>query len=124
MRSTFERRNTGGIYAAFRYTSRCLFQKAKPAWPGIVSLMSLAAAAVCVSQVAQASQVIATVTGTVNYGTDRSGAFGFAPGSSLAGQPFTITYVIDDTKGQQGLYSSNGAALSTYCVGLAELRQR
>jgi hypothetical protein len=38
--------------------------------------------------------------------------------------PFTITYIIDDTKAQQGLYSSNGAALSTYCVGLAELRQR
>jgi hypothetical protein len=80
MRSTFERGNTGGICAAFRYTSRRFFRKPKPAW--ILLLMSMASAALCVSHAAQANQVIATVTGTLNYGTNRSGAFGFAPGTS------------------------------------------
>jgi hypothetical protein len=115
MRSTFERSNTGTIRSTFRRTSRRLLRSARPARAGIASLMSIAAAALCVPEVAQANQVIATITGTVNYGTDRSGAFGFAPGASLAGQPFTITYIIDDTKGQQGVYSSsNGSPYGSY----------
>ena len=56
--------------------------------------------------VALASMIQATITGTVSAGVDGTVAgstpvFGFAPGTSLAGQAFTLTYTFDDTIGQQ-----------------------
>jgi len=56
--------------------------------------------------VALASMIQATITGTVSAGVDGTVAgstpvFGFAPGTSLAGQAFTLTYTFDDTEGQQ-----------------------
>ncbi len=53
---------------------------------------------------AQASTVTATITGTVAYGTDYSGVFGFAPGTDLTGMSFTLVFTFDDTKGQEFFY--------------------
>jgi hypothetical protein len=54
----------------------------------------------------RAQQAIATITGTVYTGTDGmsgkgSSVFGFAPGTSLAGQTFTLNFSFDGSKGQQ-----------------------
>ena len=56
--------------------------------------------------VALASMIQATITGTVSAGVDGTSGgstpvFGFAPGTSLVGQAFTLTYTFDDTEGQQ-----------------------
>jgi hypothetical protein len=52
---------------------------------------------------AQAAQVIVTITGTVSSGSN--GYFNgdgtiFRPNYLIAGEPFTLTYTFDDTKGQ------------------------
>jgi hypothetical protein len=55
--------------------------------------------------VALASMIQATITGIVSAGVDGTAGsapvFGFAPGTSLVGQAFTLTYTFDDTEGQQ-----------------------
>jgi hypothetical protein len=50
---------------------------------------------------AVASTVTVTITGTVFSGEDYSGVFGFAPSTDLHGQPFSLVYTFDDTKGAQ-----------------------
>jgi Lipase (class 3) len=108
MRSTLAQ--TVAHESAFRRSSRRLVESVKPARTGVASLMSIAAAALCAPQPTQAAQVIATITGTLQAGSvDRTGVFGFAPGTNLTGQNFTVVYAIDDTKGTQGVnYNSNG----------------
>jgi hypothetical protein len=46
-----------------------------------------------------------TIRGTVSTGTDGTGVFGFAPGTSLAGLPFVLVYTFDDTKGTEQVSS-------------------
>jgi hypothetical protein len=59
-----------------------------------------------------ASQVIATITGTVLEGSDTSGSLTpglFAPPhTDLTGRPFVLTYTFDDTKGAEN---------DTFCCG-------
>jgi hypothetical protein len=62
MRSILERSNAGAIWSAFRYASRRLVRRAKPAKAGIASLMLIAAAALCGAQQAGA-QVTYNYTG-------------------------------------------------------------
>jgi pimeloyl-ACP methyl ester carboxylesterase len=113
MRSTFGRdRSTVAIWSAFRQTACRLLLRAKPARPGIAVLMSITASYLCAP--AQAAQVVATITGTIQQGTDRTGVFGFAPGTSLGGQNFQLVYVINDSEGQQGIYYSNGVPYGSY----------
>ena len=59
-------------------------------------LLAFAPIALCV-QHAKATLITATVTGTVTSGSDATGVFG-APGS-LAGDPYTLVYTVDDSQG-------------------------
>lgn len=99
MRRTLGNSSTSAIGAAFRQASHHLVRSVKPA--GAVSLIS--AAILCTPHLAQANQVIATITGKISSGTVSSGStksvFGFPPGTNLTGKNFTLVYTIDDTKG-------------------------
>ena len=112
MRSTLGRSRADIICSAFRQTVR-LVRQAKPSRAGIASLMSMAAAALCAAQPAKAQQVIATITGTAS-GTDRTGVFGFTPGTAFTNQPFNLVYTITVSNGQQGLYYTNGVPYGSY----------
>ena len=65
------------------------------------------------AQRAQSSTVTITVTGVVNSATDRTGVFGFAPGTDLSGQEFTLTFTFDDTKGKDTFLSNSSVIVST-----------
>jgi hypothetical protein len=58
-------------------------------------------------QMALASKVVATITGTVFSASDNSGTFG-PPNSELAGDNFSLVFTFDDTKGVQNVATSNG----------------
>src|ERR1700730_9981857 len=104
-----------GMCAGVCQTSR-LFRGVKPPKAGIACLMSVAAAALCAPQAVQAELVIATINATVTQGKDATGMFGFAPGANLANQKLTLTYVIDSTKGTQGLiYNGLGVVIGS-CI--------
>jgi hypothetical protein len=51
---------------------------------------------VAMGAVGQAADVITIIKGTVRAGTDQSGFFGFSPGTSLAGQSYSLLYVLTD----------------------------
>jgi RHS repeat-associated protein len=112
MRSTLWGGSTVAIRSAFRQTVR-LAQRVRPSRAGIASLISMAAVVVCAAAPAQAQQVIATITGTVS-GTDRTGVFGFAPGTAFTNQPFNLVYTITVSNGQQGVVYSNGTPYESY----------
>jgi hypothetical protein len=95
MRSTLERSNAGATCSAFRRTSHHLLRIARRARAGIASLMSIAAAALCAPQPAEAAQILVTVTGSVSSGNDLTGVF-VGVGANLKGYPFTLTYIFDD----------------------------
>jgi hypothetical protein len=61
-----------------------------------IALMALSA-----PQAAMASQIVATLTGTVSSGIDYSGVFGFTPSTALGDQNFRLVYTFDDTKGMR-----------------------
>jgi hypothetical protein len=98
MRSTLEQSRAAAIRSAFRHAARRLLQRAKPARAGIASLMSVVAVLYS-PQAAEANQVTATITGTVRSGTDVTGVFVRA-GANLAGYPFSLVYIFDDSKGK------------------------
>jgi hypothetical protein len=52
------------------------------------------------SRTAQAATINIVMTGAVSNGYDYTGVFG-PPNTSLTGQPFTLTYTIDDAQGTQ-----------------------
>jgi hypothetical protein len=72
------------------------------------TLISIVALAICGPiQAAHATEIIATITGTVASGNDNSGVFGPA-NSKLAGDAFTLTFTFDDSKGVQNVGLDNG----------------
>lgn len=75
----------------------------------------MAAAAVCALPTANAAQV--TIIGTVLTGTDRTGVFGFAPGTSLAGQKFTFVYTINTGNEQYTYYPNSNAPYVCFVTG-------
>jgi hypothetical protein len=75
-----------------------------------------------------ASQVDITITGLVLSGADNSGVFG-APNTNLTGDPYSLVFTFDDTKGIQTMATCNGtpyfisiASTSSSNPGTATLR--
>lgn len=101
MRSSFEQGRAVAIWSAFRHTGRLLFRRAKPARAGIASLMSIAAAALCLPQASEAAQVIVTITGVVDGPNANYVASSGALPVSLIGDNFKLIFTIDDLQGQQ-----------------------
>ena len=66
-----------------------------------IFLSVIALAGACLSQAAFADYITATITGTMNSGTDTTGVFGFTPGTSLTGLSYTLEVTFDDTLGNQ-----------------------
>jgi len=64
--------------------------------------------AVCLLQGAHAADVTITITGTVLSGTDVTGVFGFPPNTDLTGNPYTVTFTFDDTKGTE-VFAAGGS---------------
>jgi hypothetical protein len=64
----------------------------------LACLMSMIAAVLCAPPRAHAATVIATITGTVENGTDYTGVF-IAPNGNLTGYPFTLVFTMDATQG-------------------------
>jgi hypothetical protein len=86
------------IRSAFRQAFRQLLQRAMLAKAGIVSVMAIAAAALCTPQHAKAYTVLATITGNVTSGKDTTGVF-VGKDANLAGYPYTATFTFDTTQG-------------------------
>jgi hypothetical protein len=112
---TFGQSGAVGIWLTLRQTSRRLLRRPKPTKARIASLMSVAAAVLCVPQSAHSEQVAVAIQGIVQEGTDRTGAFG-EPKSNLAGEPFTLTFTIDSTKGANATSPATGVPSSSSIV--------
>lgn len=67
--------------------------------------------------VAYASETTFTIPGTLYEGVDFTGVFGFTPQTSLNGQPFTLVYTFDDTKGQQAVQTTGGTPWESSITG-------
>ena len=89
-------------------------RRTRPTKTAILSLMSVAAAALCAPR-AQAQMT--TITGIVSTGTDRTGVFGLAPGSSLAGKEFSLTYTIDTAEEQYTYYTNTNVPWTCEVTG-------
>lgn len=61
---------------------------------------------------ARAQDVQMTIVGTVQSGTDTTGVFGTA--GDLTGQPFTLTFVYDSTKGMPAVGNCSGGGPEYY----------
>lgn len=81
-------------------------QHLKTAQSGIVLIFVIASIILGIPRSANASNITATIQGVVGSGIDQTGVFG-APGN-LDGKPFTLVYIIDDTKGRQTFDVSGG----------------
>ena len=61
----------------------------------------IALAGACLPRAAFADYITATITGTMNSGTDVTGVFGLPANTSLNGLTYTLTVTFDDTLGNQ-----------------------
>ena len=108
MRSIFGSNGSGAIRPAIFPLSRNVLCRASRAGARAALLMGIVVTLICGSPPARAARVVATVTGVTENGIDFTGVFGFAPGGSMGGHSFKLVYTIDDTRGQQGIYTNGG----------------
>ena len=66
--------------------------------------------------IAEAAQVVVTITGTLNGGMDQTGVFGAAH-TDLTGKAFKLVYTFDDTKGQETVSNCNGVPCVSVVTG-------
>jgi len=67
----------------------------------------------------RAATVTTTITGIVASGTDSTGVFGFAAGTDMTNQAFTLIYTFDDTKGSQSVTNCSSKPCSSSITSTA-----